>query len=166
MTESESLTAGRYGFGRRRIHRDDFARVLGRVLPPEGATSRVPPARTLPAEEVTAAAKVCLHVAERFPGERLGEVARTVSFRLCHPAIFGPPGQLVLYPALLLCQEQQALCAIEAPTSISVGPVLEERAARRIASALETAVSAGVRYTAEVMFDDEFVRTAQDVSPA
>lgn len=67
-------------------------------------------------------------------------------------------GNSCLYPAALLCRELQALSATE--TATSVAAILEERLARRIATALETAISAEVRYPAQVMFDGELVRAA------
>lgn len=161
MTESDFLTAGRYGYGQRRIYRDDLARVLDRILPVEDATTRQPVANPVAAEDLAAAAKICFHVAERFPGEHLGKVASTVGFRLRHPAIFGKPGQLVLYPALMLCREQQAQCAIEAP--VSVAAVLEERSACRTASVLKTTISAHMRHTGQTLFDSEFVRPSHNV---
>lgn len=157
MTETDFLTAGRYGYGRRRIHRDDFARVLGRLLPFEGS-DRVAPVVQVPVEDLAVAAKLCSHLAARFPGERLGKVADSVAFQLRHPLTRGGHGQLLLYPAALLCREQQALSEVEALTSVAA--VLEERSARRVAPVLEAAVSGSVRYTAQVMFDGDFVRVA------
>ncbi|MBS2533815.1 hypothetical protein KGQ20_13665 [Catenulispora sp. NF23] len=157
MTDSDLLTAGRYGYTRRRIHRDDFAQVLARFLPPEGA-NRFRPVIVVPSDDLATAAKLCSHLAARFPGERLGAIAEVAARQLRHPATPAGYGQLLLYPAALLCRELQALSAIEAATSIAA--VLEEHTARRTAAALETAISAEVRYPAQVMFDGDFVRTA------
>lgn len=157
MADSNLLTAGHYGYRRRRIHRDDFAQVLVRLLPPEGA-NRLTPVTAIAPEDLATAAKLCSHLATRFPGERLGAVAGVTARQLRHPATPAGHGQLLLYPAALLCRELQALSAIEAATSVAA--VLEERSARRIAAELEAAISAEVRYPAQVMFDGDFVRAA------
>lgn len=163
MAESQFLTAAHYGYGHRRIHRDDLARVLARLLPIEGS-DRLAPETPVAVEDLSTAAKLCSHLSARFPDEHLGEVAETVARQLRHPATRGGAGQLLLYPAVVLCQEQQALAAAE--TAISVAAILEERAARQVASALEPSVSTVVRYTAQTMFNGDFVRTGDHAAPA
>jgi hypothetical protein len=163
MTDSSLLTAGRYGYGQRRIHRDDFAQLLARLLPPEGA-NRFTPVTAVPPEDLATAAKLCSHLVTRFPTERLGAVAKIVARQMDHPATPAGHGQLLLYPAALLCRELQAISAVEAATSVAA--VLEERSARRVAAALETAISAEVRYPAQVMFDGDFVRAADRAKSA
>jgi hypothetical protein len=150
------LTAGRFGYSRRRIHRDDFARILGRLVPAEGADRVVPQAEVGRPEVLTAAAH-CLHLAARFPGEPLALVAERVAHRLLHPLTQrGGPGELLLYAAALLCRELEALSAIEAAASVHA--VLESRSAHDCAEALHLAVSTPLRYTTQSSFDSASVR--------
>ncbi|MFD0632024.1 hypothetical protein ACFQ9X_10810 [Catenulispora yoronensis] len=124
MTGTEVLTAGRYGYADRRIHRDDFAAQLAVLLPAEDA-ERLPAAIPVGTEDLAAAAKTCRHLADRYPGEPLGRVAGQVAYRLEHPMT--RPGALVLYAACMLCREQEALARRESASAVSA--TLECRAA-------------------------------------
>jgi hypothetical protein len=158
MTEASRLTAGHYGFGARRIHRDDFAKVVARLVPGDGLDWPVTQVEVRP-EDITEAAKICHHLGVRFTTEPLGWLAERVSYRLEHPMTRNGPGELLFYAAALLCREQEAVAAAEA--AISVEAVLENRAARRVADALEPVADASLRYTIQTSFDGDFVRAAR-----
>lgn len=160
MTEPSVLTAGHYGYGHRRVHRDDFARVLLPLVPGE-YDQRVRPQTEIPHEEVAAAAKTCLHLAARYPDEPLGRLAALTAARLNHPHSTLGPGEHELYTASLLCHEQYALSDLESP--LSVAAVLEARAARHVAELLELTASTELRYTVQTSFDGDFVRGARSL---
>ncbi|NUR61660.1 MAG: hypothetical protein HOV87_23820 [Catenulispora sp.] len=161
MTGTEILTAGRYGYADRRVHRDDFAAQLAVLLPAEDA-ERVPSAAPVGAEELAAAAKTCRHLADRYPGEPLGRLAAQVAYRLEHPMT--RPGALVLYAACLLCREQEALAKRESATAVAA--TLEYRSAGKAADALEPAASQTLRYTVLTAIDGDFVRDARQLNEA
>lgn len=157
MNDSQ-LTAGRYGYGQRRVHREDFARILGRLVPTEGVDRVVPQTEVGRGEVLTAAAH-CRHLAARYPDEPLAAVAERVAHRLLHPLTQrGGPGELLLYAAALLCREVEALAASE--SAASVHAVLEERSAHDCAEALHLAVSTPLRYTTQSSFDSSSVRAS------
>ncbi|WP_344661844.1 hypothetical protein [Catenulispora subtropica] len=161
MMASDVLTAGRYGYADRRIHRDDFAAQLAVLLPAEDA-ERVAPAAPVAAEDLAAAAKTCRHLADRYPGEPLGRVAEQVAYRLEHPMT--RPGALVLYAACLLCREQEALARLESASTVAA--TLEYRAAGHAADSLEGTASQTLRYTVKTAIDGDFVRDARQLNAA
>lgn len=160
MTEPSVLTAGHYGYGHRRVHRDDFARVLLPLVPGE-YDQRVRPQTEIPGEEVAAAAKTCRHLAARYPREPMGRLAELIANRLIHTHSPLGPGEHELYAASMLCHEQQALSDLEAPLSVSA--TLEAREAKRVAEVLELSASTELRYTVQTSFDGDFVRGARTV---
>lgn len=161
MTGTEILTAGRYGYADRRIHRDDFAAQLSVLLSAEDA-ERVPAAAPVAPEDLAPAAKTCRHLADRYPGEPLGRLAAQVAYRLEHPMT--RPGALVLYAACLLCREQEALARKESATEVAA--TLECRAAGKAADALEPTASQTLRYTVLTAIDGDFVRDARQLNEA
>lgn len=161
MSGTEILTAGRYGYADRRIHRDDFAAQLAVLLPAEDA-ERVPAAMPVDADDLAAAAKTCRHLADRYPGEPLGRVAEQIAYRLEHPMT--RPGALVLYAACLLCREQEALARRESATTVAA--TLECRAAGRAADSLEGTATQTLRYTVKTAIDGDFVRDARQLNAA
>src|SRR5882762_3139867 len=84
MTGIEVLTAGRYGYADRRIHRDDFAHQLAVMLPADD-DERLRPAVAVSADDLVSAAKLCRHLAGRYPAEPLGRLAEQIAYRLEHP---------------------------------------------------------------------------------
>ena len=159
MTGTEFLTAGRYGYADRRIHRDDFAAQLAVLLPAEDA-ERVPAEVPVGPEQLAAAAKTCRHLADRYPGEPLGRVAEQVAYRLEHPMT--RPGALVLYAASLLCREQEALALRESATTVAA--TLEYRSAGKAADSLEGTAPQTLRYTVLTAIDGDFVRDARQLN--
>lgn len=163
MNEPSHLTAGRYGFGARRIHRDDFAKVVAALLPGDGVERAVP--LLMPAPDlIEETAKICRHLAARYGDEPLGRLADRVAYRLVHPILQGAPGELLFYAAALLCREQEAVAAQE--SGLSVEAVLETRAAQRVADVLEPVADSSLRYAIQTSFDGDFVRAARRVSLA
>lgn len=161
MTGTDVLTAGRYGYADRRIHRDDFAAQLAVLLPAEQA-EHVPPAVAVGTGDLATAAKTCRHLADRYPGEPLGRVAGQIAYRLEHPMT--RPGALVLYAAALLCREQEMLSRGEAATAVAA--TLEARSAGQVADALEATASQTLRYTVKTAIDGDFVRDARQLNAA
>lgn len=159
---SPQFTAARFGYGRRHVHRDDFARVVSLLIPAEGAQP-VPTATPPSPQDLAKAAEHCAKLAARFPGEALETVATAVAFRLRHPGRSGGRGALLVYAAALLCREQEALAAAEAVTSVSA--VLESRSAGHVGSVLEDAVPAPLRYTTQITLDGDFVRGSRKSGP-
>jgi hypothetical protein len=153
MSGTEVLTAGRYGYADRRIHRDDFAHQLTLMLPADD-DERLRPAADVTAEDLVCAAKVCRHLAERYPGEPLGRLAEQIAYRLEHPITH--PGAMVYYAAALLCREQEALSRAESATTVSA--VLEARSAAHAAEVLEATAPQTLRYTVKTAIDGDFVR--------
>ncbi|WP_194904103.1 hypothetical protein [Catenulispora rubra] len=162
-TYPDILTAGRYGYGRRRVHRDDFARVVCALLPPPGAT-RIRPQVVVDSDTMVRAGKHCRRLAERHSGEPIARLAAQVADRLLHPGTNGGPGELVLYAAALLCREEQARATGAA--AVDLGEKLEAAFADRIATVLETAVTAPVRFTIETSFDSDLVRGSRQTGIA
>lgn len=160
MTEPSVLTAGHYGYGHRRVHRDDFARVLLPLVPGE-YDQRIRPQTEIAQDEVAAAAKTCLHLAARYPREPMGRLAELVAHRLIHTHSPLGPGEHELYTASMLCHEQQALSEREAPLSVSA--TLEARAAKHVAEVLELSASTELRYIVQTSFDGDFVRSARSM---
>lgn len=154
-TGIEVLTAGRYGYADRRIHRDDFARQLAVLLPADD--EHLHPTVDVSAEDLASAAKLCRHLAERYPGEPLGRLAEQIAYRLEHPITH--PGAMVYYAAALLCREQEALSRGESATMVAA--VLEARAAHHAAEALEATAPQTLRYTVKSAIDGDFVRGAR-----
>ncbi|MEY9932824.1 hypothetical protein ABH926_007475 [Catenulispora sp. GP43] len=156
MTGFEVLTAGRYGYADRRIHRDDFAHQLAVMLPADD-DERLRPAAAVTADDLVSAAKLCRHLAERYPGEPLARLAEQIAYRLEHPITH--PGAMVYYAAALLCREQEALSRVESATMVAA--VLEARAAGHTADALEATAPQTLRYTVKTAIDGDFVRGAR-----
>ena len=161
MTEASLLTAGRYGFCARRIHRDDFAKVLAALLPGDGRTV---PTLTPAPRVIEEAARVCRHLAARYDGEPLGRIAEQVAYSLVHPVSRGGPSDLLFYATALLCREQEAAAAME--EAVSVEAVLEHRAAQRVADVLEPVADSSLRYAIQTSFDGDFVRATRHLSVA
>jgi hypothetical protein len=153
MTGIEVLTAGRYGYADRRIHRDDFAQQLAVLLPAEDA-ERLRPAVDVSAEDLVSAAKLCRRLSERYPAEPLGRLAEQIAYRLEHPMTH--PGVMVYYAAALLCREMEALSRLESATAVAA--ILEARAAQHAADTLEATAPQTLRYTVKTSIDGDFVR--------
>jgi hypothetical protein len=156
MTGIEVLTAGRYGYADRRIHRDDFAHQLAVMLPADD-DEHLRPTTTVSAEDLVSAAKLCRHLADRYPSEPLGRLAEQIAYRLEHPITH--PGAVVFYAAALLCREQEALSRVESATMVAA--VLETRAAGHAADTLEATAPQTLRYTVKTAIDGDFVRGAR-----
>ena len=156
MTGIEVLTAGRYGYADRRIHRDDFAHQLAVMLPADD-DERLRPAVDVNAEDLVSAAKLCRHLHDRYPAEPLGRLAEQIAYRLEHPITH--PGAVVFYAAALLCREQEALSLVESATMVAA--ILEARAAGHAADALEATAPQTLRYTVKTAIDGDFVRGAR-----
>jgi len=156
MSGTEVLTAGRYGYADRRIHRDDFAHQLALLLPADDG-ERLPPTTAVSAEDLLSAAKLCRHLAERYPAEPLGRLAEQIAYRLEHPIT--RPGAMVYYAAALLCREQEALSRMESATMVAA--ILETRAAEHAAEALEATAPQTLRYSVKTAIDGDFVRGAR-----
>jgi hypothetical protein len=156
MTGIEVLTAGRYGYADRRIHRDDFAHQLAIMLPADDG-ERLLPAVAVTTEDLVSAAKRCRHLAERYPAEPLGRLAVQIAYRLEHPITH--PGAMVFYAAALLCREQEALSRVESATMVAA--VLEARAAAHVADMLEATAPQTLRYSVKSAIDGDFVRGAR-----
>ena len=163
MTEASLLTAGRSGFCARRIHRDDFAKVLAALLPGD-VTERTVPTLTPAPRVIEEAARVCRHLATRYEGEPLGRIADQVAYSLVHPVSRGGPSDLLFYATALLCREQEAAAAME--ESVSVEAVLEHRAAQRVADVLEPIADSSLRYAIQTSFDGDFVRSTRHLTVA
>jgi glutathione S-transferase len=163
MSEASLLTAGRYGFGARRIHRDDFAKVLAALLPGDGMERTVPTLTPAP-RVIEEAARVCRHLAARYEGEPLGRISERVAYSLVHPVSRGGPGELLFYATALLCREQEAAAAVEEAASVEA--VLEHRAAQRVADVLEPIADTSLRYAIQTSFDGDFVRSTRRLSMA